>query len=276
MRFIHSLIYGLISGLAEFLPVSGQAHQAVLMQMFGIEQRQPILDLMIHVALLFSLITAGRPLFSKVKREHNLSSQVRKGGLRRATSKSLLDLQLVRTAAIPMVMLLLIYLATAKWEQRPSVLAITLLLNGIIIIVPEYMRRGNKGSDMMSAGESVFVGILSGLSAFPGISRVGAGIGSAAICGADRQNSGNWALLLSLPALSAFIVFDVINLFVLGFGSLTFLLFLGYILAALLAFIGGYISVLLLRFVTEYAGLTAFAFYSWGMGFFVFMLYLVT
>lgn len=276
MRFWESLLYGLISGLAEFLPVSTQAHQAVCMLLFGTTQREPLRDLMVHIALIFALTTAARSLFARIRREKSLSAQVSRGSFRKATSKSLLDLQFVRTASIPMVVLLLLYLAAAKWETMPVALSIVLILNGIILIVPEYMRHGNKDARTVSTIENVLIGVFSGLSALPGISRVGACLSASAASGADRQNSVNWALMLTLPALVVFVVFDLINLIIYGFAGVTFLAFLGYILSGLMAFVGGYLSVLLLRFITERTDLSAFAFYSWGMALLIFILYMIT
>lgn len=276
MRFIQSLLYGFISGLAEFLPVSGHAHQALLMQMFGLSHREPLMDLMIHISLLFALMIAGRSLFSKIRREKSLSSRVTKGQLHRATSKSLFDLQVVRTASIPMLLLLLLYLVVSGWEFKSGALSIVLVINGIVLIVPEHMRHGNKDARAMSSTESLLIGVISGLSAIPGISRIGAGLSASTANGADRQNSVNWVLMLSLPALVAYIVFDLIGLIVWGFGSITFVIFLGYLLGAALAFVGGYLSIILLRIIFERTSFSPFAFYSWGMALFVFILYLIT
>jgi len=177
---------------------------------------------------------------------------------------------------IPMLVMLLLYLAAGAWERKPIALAIVLIINGIILIVPEYMRHGNKDARSVSPTESILIGVLGGLSAFPGISRMGACLSASVASGADKQNATNWALMLSLPALGAFIVFDLIKLMIYGFAGLTFLAFLGYIVSAAMAYLSGYLSVLILRFVTDRTGFSAFAFYSWGMALFVFFLYLIT
>ena len=276
MRFLESLIYGFLSGLAEFLPVSAQAHEALVMQLFGRTQREPLRDLFVHIALIVALTMAAGSLFAKIRGVQKISAHTGLRGVRSATAKSLFDLQLVRTAAIPMILMTVVYLLAAKWEFAPGAMAIILILNGILIIVPEYMRHGNKDARSLTAFESVVIGIASGLSAFPGISRVGGCLSASSAMGADRQHSAAWALLLSLPALVAYIVVDIIRLFVIGLSGLRFLVFLGYIVSAGMAFVGGYLSVLLLRFVIERRGLSSFAFYSWGMALFVFVLYLIT
>ena len=275
MRFLESLLYGLFSGLAEFLPISSQAHQALLMQIFGRTQREPLRDLLVHIALIIALMLSASSLFSRVSQERGLSRN-RKSVNRRATSKYLMDLQLVCTAAIPMVIMLLIYLATGSWEFNPTVMMVVLIINGIIILVPDYMRHGNKDSRAISAFEAIIIGVASGLSFFPGISRTGACLSSAVVTGSNKQNGANWALMLALPALATYIMIDIIRLIAFGLAGVTFLAVLGYLVSAITAFIGGYLSVIILRFITERANTAVFAFYSWGMALFGFLLYLIT
>ena len=276
MRFLESLLYGLFSGLAEFLPVSTQAHQALCMQLFGAAQREPLRDLFVHIALFFALQHSAKSLFDRVRRERSLSYRTGKGKLRQATAKSLLDIRLVRTAALPMLIMLLFYLATGRWEMKPPVVAIFMIINGILLIIPEYMRHGNKDAKGLSSAESIAIGVVSGLSVFPGISRVAGCVSTATACGADRQNAVNWSLMLTVPALILYMVVDVVNMIVIGFGGMTFLGFLGYLVSALVAYLSGYFSVLLFRFMSEKTGYAGFAFYSWGAALFMFVLYLIT
>ncbi len=276
MRFLESILYGILSGLAEFLPISAQAHQVLCMQLFGATQREPLRDLFVHIALILALYHACKALFDRIRRERSAMQQSVRKRVRLTPAKGLLDLRLVRTAAIPMLLVSLIYLAAGKWERNPAVVSILLVVNGIILIIPEYMRHGNRDARGISTAQAVLIGVASGFSAFPGISRITGTISLSTACGADRQNCANWALLLSVPALGICIFFDIINLFVIGFAGLTFLGFLGYIVSALVAYFSGYFSILLFRFLSEKAGFAGFAYYSWGAALFMFVLYLIT
>ena len=42
MSFFNSIFYGFISGITEILPVSSQAHQALMRYLFGVDTRIPI------------------------------------------------------------------------------------------------------------------------------------------------------------------------------------------------------------------------------------------
>ena len=56
MSFMNSVIYGLISGLTEIFPVSAQANQMVMRQLFGVAQKEPIRDVLIHIAVLLAVL----------------------------------------------------------------------------------------------------------------------------------------------------------------------------------------------------------------------------
>ena len=55
MNFFESCLYGLFSGLAEFLPVSAEAHQVLLRQLFGVEGKLPLLNLLVHIGALLAV-----------------------------------------------------------------------------------------------------------------------------------------------------------------------------------------------------------------------------
>ena len=74
LSWLQSLLYGLISGLTEIFPVSAQAHQALVMQLFGRSQREPLRDLFVHIALIAALLTAARSLFQKVRGVRGISA----------------------------------------------------------------------------------------------------------------------------------------------------------------------------------------------------------
>ena len=58
MGFIASIIYGFISGLTEIFPVSSQANQMFMRQIFGASQKEPIRDLLVHMAVLGAILFA--------------------------------------------------------------------------------------------------------------------------------------------------------------------------------------------------------------------------
>lgn len=127
----------------------------------------------------------------------------------------------------------------------------------------------------MSGWDSFALGLFGALSAVPGISRNAAIHFYTTLRGVDRSHSLNWFFLLSVPALVLFILFDIVNLFTLSLGTVTFINFLMYLVSAVAAFCGAHLSISLMRYLSVHMGYAGFAYYSWGAAMFFFVLYLI-
>lgn len=274
MGFFLALLYGLISGISEFLPISSQAHQALFMQICGVPHRLPILDLCVHIGMLTAAYYTNHALLMRLRREKQIRGTRRRSS-GRLDSAGTFDSRLVKSATVPMLILMLLYLITAKYEFDPVPLSAFLVINGAVLLIPEYMRHGNKDARSMTALDGIFLGIFSSVSFLPGISRIGAGISYSTGRCADRQNAINWAMLLSMPALLLLIVFDFINLASFGACVDSFADVAGCIFAMVTSFVGSYLAIMGLRYLADRAGFTGFAYYSWGVALFTFGLYLI-
>jgi undecaprenyl-diphosphatase len=211
MNWLKSILYGLISGLTEFLPVSSSSHQALLLRLFGVDSKDPVRQLLIHIAAMMAVLISCRSLFINIQRGRRLSaSRKRRGSY---TARGLFDLRLVKTATLPLVICLLVSVSTKKLESSLVYIALFSLLNAILLMIPEYIRHGNKDARTMTGFDGIMIGVFGAFSVLPGISRIGAIHTYATARGADKQHSLNWALLLSVPALIVICGFDVIGLF---------------------------------------------------------------
>jgi undecaprenyl-diphosphatase len=273
VSFLESLFYGLISGLSELLPVSSLGHQALMLRLFGLDNREPARDVFVHIGILLALISACRVMFNHAMTKQRVTVTSRRG--RRVEYRSSYDLRLVKAAVVPFLLGCIAYFFVRSVEKNLATLSLLFIANGILVIVPEYTRRGNKDGRFMSGWDSVVLGLFGALSAIPGISRGAAMNFYTSLRGADRGHALNWFFLLSVPAIFLLIFIDIINLFVLPLGSITFLGFLGYLASGITAFIGGHLSVSLMRYLSVHMGYTGFAYYSWGVAMFSFVLYLI-
>lgn len=271
IEIIKTVIYGLLSGLSEILPVSSRGHQAVLMQLFGMSKRDPILDLMVHIGILACVIFSCKDDVLQFRLGFSASARARKA----MNKQSLYQNRLLRSAFIPLIIGLLLYGTGTKFETNPLSIALFFVLNGVIIFIPEYIRQSNKNAGQMGFIDSLLLGFSSAVSALPGMSRLGTGTSIAVFRGADKQNALNWLILLTIPTMVFMIMFDIVSIFTVGLASISIWLFIGYILTFAAAFAGSYIAITLMRFLSVNSGFSGFAFYSWGAAAFTFVLYLV-
>lgn len=272
MNWLESLIYGLVSGLTEFLPISSHAHQRLLMQIFGAQHRDPVQDFFVHVAILMALHSGCRVMLEHLRRERKQRIHNRRSNSQ--TTRILLDERFVKNAALPMLIGILVFSYVFKTDTDLLSAAAFFLINGIILFASGRMMQGNKDVRSMTYFDSLLIGGFTALSAFTGISRVGCTTSAAIGRGASRQNALNWALLLSVPALILMAGIDLIKLFSVGIVFNFWSNILSYLLSAAGAYIAGYYSLKLMRFLSVRVGFSGFSYYCWGASAFSFLLYL--
>ena len=275
MNWMASIIYGLVSGLTEIFPVSSQANQMVMRQLFGVSQKEPVRDLLVHIAILLAIIFACRRLFARVRREQVLAHRMRRSPCQIHALKGVYDMRLVRSAVPIMVIGLFANLFFARFYNNRSLFSLMLLLNGAITLIPVYMHQGNKDARVMSGLDGMLIGLAAALSAIPGISRNGAIMSVSLLRGAQKENGVTWAMLLSVPAVVVWILIDIISMFTVGVGSITLALLAGYLLSMLFAFAGAFVAVSFIRMLMSRGDYSGFAFYDFGLALLAFILYLI-
>lgn len=275
MNFFESCLYGLISGLAEFLPVSAEAHQVLLRQLFGIEGQLPLLSLFVHIGALLALLEATKEYLRRLYREYQLKKTPRRRRRRPSDAQSSADIALFKTALVPLLVGFLIYIKSQNWQLSPHIVAPLLFVNGILLYIPMYLPVGNKDARSMSPLDGMLLGIGAALGVFPGISRVTAVTAVSVARGAEPQQGYRWSLLISIPALLVLILFDIISLFTVGLSGVTFWAFVQFLLSGIMAFGGAYVAVMLVKNAIQKSGIFNFAYYCWGAAILTFILYLI-
>ena len=268
MNWIESLLYGLISGFTEFLPVSSAAHQILMEKLFGTEGNSSLRSLLVHFSLLAVLCYSCSSLLQEM---NNRPAATRSG---RRVVRRPPEVRLIRTAAIPLLLGFALYPLVNSWVHNLILPTVFFVVNGMILFAPSRLASGNKDARGMSGFDSILIGLSGVLAVCPGISRVGSMTSVAIVRGAEKQQALNWSLLLSVPALVALIAFDVFAV-ISGGGLGSVAGILGYILSAAGAAIGGYFGIMLMRFLAVKTGFSGFAYYSWGAALFSFILYLI-
>ena len=271
--WLQSLIYGLTSGVCEFLPVSADAHRALFSYLTGSGEEELVFRLICHVCILFALLLSCRPQLEKLRRERKIASVPAKKRRRQPDAKTVLDIRVLKTALLPLLLSFVFYLPARNFGNDLWLLALILAANGIILFLPQLFPRGNKDSRSMSAVDSLLMGLGRGIGVIPGVSGIGAAVSLSKIRGLDRQYAVDMCLLLSIPALIALIGFDVYNIVSLG-AAISLSQIVPYILTGVAAFLGAYLCVILMRFLAVKIGFSGFSYYCWGTALFVFILYL--
>ncbi len=271
MDILSSLFLGLITGFAEFFPVSASAHQQLFYQLTGLE-RADAWHLAAHIGCLFAIIVL---FFARIK--HTLQEMQIASGFRskrQADPAATAEGRLILTAAIPMFLGLLLLTRIERYTPGFWFLALMLCINGIAIYVPQFLPGANKDSRGFSRLDSLILGLASALSIFPGISRLNAVLCAGRLRGGDLSYITDLSVLLGIPWLLGLLILDTVAV-VIAPVSLSLITILSLALCCIAAFGASYLAISLLRFLAVKIGFTGFALYSWGIGFVCFVYYLI-
>jgi undecaprenyl-diphosphatase len=242
--------------------------------MTGFDQSDALLTLMIRIAVLAAVFFCCRTRIRRLMRERRLAGLSRRRRNRQPDQIALLDMQLLKTAMIPLLISVLFYKRAGGWINRVSLMTVTLLLNGALLFLPRLLSQGNKDGRSVSRLDGVLMGIGGALAAIPGFSRVGGIISAGTARGVDKGYALETALLLSLPVLLGLLVFDVYAVIAAKI-AISAVGLLVYFLMGSVAFGGAWVGITFMRYLSVKAGITGFSYYSWRVGLFSFILYLM-
>lgn len=275
MDWLWTALYGFVAGLAEFLPLSSPAHQSISAAVFGLASAAPLRQFLIRGACLAGLVyTCGREI-DKLRRDGRMARVPARRRKRPVDSRSVATNRLLNAAVFPLVIGLIFYRRANMWVNSLGMVTIFLVVNGILLFVPQYIPSGNKDGRSLSLLDGLLMGLCGAFSVFPGISRMSAVHFAASARGADKSYSLQFALYLSIPALIVMLIFDVAAIFG-GIEAMSFVILLQYLLAMVAAFFGSTFAISVMRSLVVRSGYEMFSYYCWGMALISMILYLTT
>lgn len=271
---LHKFIYAIFSGFTEFLGVSAPPHQLLFESMTSFSQSDAMVTLVVRLGVLAAVVFCCRTRLRKLMRERRLATLSRRRRNRQPDMVALLDMRLLKTALVPLLVSVLFYKRAGQWIDHVLLLAMTLLLNGILLFIPRLLSQGNKDGRSVSRMDGILIGLAGSLAAIPGFSRVGAMVSTATARGVDRGYALDTALLLSIPVLLGLLIFDAYAV-IAAKVAIGIVAFLVYLLLGAVSFGGAWAGITFMRYLSVKAGFTGFSYYSWGLALFSFILYLV-
>lgn len=272
--WFQSLVMGFVSGLAELLPISAEAHLGILCTLFGIESADGILRFGIHLACLIVLLRVNREQIDHLRRTNQLMNVPTRRRKTNLDQRAVYTIRLFRSATVLVVIGKIFADPLSFIARNPAYLAITLLINGVLLYIPGFLPAGNKDSRNMPRLDGILMGLGAGLSVIPGLSLVGASLSLGTARGVDRRFALDFAWLLLIPGLAMDLIVDLVAIAEQA-PVFNAMVVISTILGAVAAAFGAWLAMILMKVLSQRTGFTGFAYYSWGMALFSFVLFLM-
>jgi len=267
MDYINAIIFGIIQGVTEFLPISSSGHLVILHKFITLPIRSELaFDVMLHLATLVAVVW-----FFKKEVWQLLKSWLRsfKGEKDQFSKLS----WLIILGTIPAALLGFLFEEVIESSLRsPIVVMSTLIIIGILFIISEKYSSKRDDLDSLSWFKVIFVvGLLQALALIPGTSRSGITIIAGLAVGLKREVAVKFSFLLSIPIIAGAVVKKVPLIFGANFTN-------NELIVTLLAFIISLAAALLtikyfLR-LAKHHSLRIFAVYRFILAALIFILFL--
>ena len=199
MEYLKFILYGLIQGLTEFIPVSSTAHLKILSLFFGIDDPGPSLSAIIQMGSVLALIWYFKNDIFNLKRQY--SNKFFEYFLHENLFWSIL------IATIPIILLggtIKLFVPNFFNEILRSNLSIALVsfLMAIFMYIADSSKKGSINLINHNYSNSFLIGLSQAFAIFPGISRSGITISTALVSGWERCDAAKFSFLLGIPAIS--------------------------------------------------------------------------
>ncbi len=235
MEYLKFILYGLIQGLTEFIPVSSTAHLKVISLFLGIDDPGKSLSATIQLGSVLAIVWYFKnDIF-------NFRSRSSKKFLEYLLNERLLRSILIGT--IPIVLLggsikiFIPYFFDNVLRSNISIALVSFIM-AFFMYLADSSNRGSISIKNHNYSDSFLIGFSQAFAIFPGVSRSGVTISSALLAGWERGDAAKFSFLLGMPAITLAAIVEFISSFD-EFFSLGFLpLFVGLIttfLSSLLA-----------------------------------------
>ena len=275
LSLFESCVLGLFSGLLDIVPVSAQAHSVLLLKFFGVKSSSDVMNLLIHISVLAALYYSSQAQLVRMRRARALARVPKRKRKRPLDVRSMMDWSMLKTMLIPAVLGVYLRKFTLDMNSKLMMIALFLFLNGVVLYLPQFFPTSNRDSRTLSRIEGLLMGLGGAAAAVPGISAIGATTSIASVCGVDRTYGLNMALMMNMGIAAGLAVSDLLGIAANGFGSLSVLIFISYVLSAATAFLGAILGIKLMRHLAAGHGFSVFGVYCWGLALFTFILNLI-
>lgn len=280
IEIIKSIIFGIVEGITEWLPISSTGHLILVEQFIKFKEVSPEFWSMFQVVIQFGAILAVVLLYwNKIwPITKNKKNAIKKKGILSYFNKNIMILWTkILVACIPAAVIGILF--DELFEElfyNPFCIAIALIVFGIAFIIIENRNKNNERekekNSQITYKDAILIGIFQLLAAiFPGTSRSGATIIGGLLIGLSRPNAAEFTFYLAIPTMLGASLLKLVK-FGFGFTGIEIIILLVGMIVSFL------VSVAVIKFLMNYIkkhDFKAFGYYRIILGVIVLMYFFI-
>lgn len=246
--YLQAVLWGLVQGLTEFLPVSSSGHLVIVPEALGVEPPDLAMSAVLHLGTLAAVVVHYRADLGRLLLRSFADPPTRR------------LLWLLVLGTLPAGLALVFESQLEALQASTTAVGIALVGTGVVLWLSAFAQDGRTSLDGASPLTAVLVGFSQLLAVIPGVSRSGMTISMGMARDLSRHEAARFSFLLGVPTIAAAGLIEGIE--VVGEGRLGGPELVGILVAA----ISGYAAISVLLRMLERGGLRPFSYYCVVVG----------
>jgi len=259
MNIMQAIVYGIVQGIGEFLPISSTAHLILVPWFFGWPDPGVAFDVALHLG------TATAVILFFFKDWVKLIN----AGIRDPKSKDGVLFWLLVLATIPGGFFGVLLDKYMESFRNPVLIGAMLIIMGIILYYADITSDEKIKIEDIGLKRSLIVGISQVFAIIPGVSRSGITMSVGRFLGIEREAIAKFTFLLSTPIIIGDALYHATKMGTVSIDKTSF------IVAVLTAAIVGFLSIKFLLNYLKTKGFGIFAIYRFVLGAVVIATYII-
>ena len=208
MEYIEFILYGIIQGLTEFVPISSTAHLKVVSLILGIDDPGPSLSAIIQLGSVLALIWYFRNDIFQLRNQSTkkLFNYLFHERLSRSIFVSTIPILIIGG----IIKLFVPYFFYNMFRSNLSIALISFVM-AIFMFLADSSKKGSVNLKNHNYANSLFIGFSQAFAIFPGFSRSGVTISTALLSGWERVEAAKFSFLIGIPAISLSAIVEIIS-----------------------------------------------------------------
>lgn len=266
MGILEAIIYGIVQGVAEFLPISSSGHLALAQNFFGTSSAEEFFgfNVLLHFGTLIAVfVMYSKDVLNLIKGFFALCARLFNGRCKDklASHEKLFLMVCAATVILVPAAVFSDYveeLANISWA-----IGVLLIVNGFMLFVSDKLNKGEHSLENSTVLRTFYIGVFQLFGILPGISRSGSTITGGLLNGLNRKDAVRFSFLMSIPAILGANVLEIFGSEGDFFGGIGVIPCLVGMLAAALS---GMLAIKILQFFANKKSFTPFAVYCFIVG----------
>ncbi|OIJ20373.1 undecaprenyl-diphosphatase UppP [Anaerobacillus alkalidiazotrophicus] len=199
MSIIEAIIFGIVQGLTEFLPISSTAHIVITQLILGTPFPGLTFEIYLHIASVFAVMIYFRKDLIEVIIGFFSYFKTRS---KKNRIQFFFGIYILIATVITGVLGMLLKDFVGDSMKTPPYIAGALIVTGLgLIFIERVHQYGARTEKDMNFFDAIVVGLGQTLAVLPGISRSGATLITALLVGLERDTAVRYSFLLVIPVI---------------------------------------------------------------------------